>query len=150
MRDAPRIFAIDTRVPVDKTRQEIIELLREWGCRSTAWAEDYDKHQVILQFSWASKSGAIYRMRFTITIPTSDRGRIFKPEQQAQASRSAHRLLLLKLKADLNAINCGLAKAEEIFMPWMVDVDGKTIAEFLLPQLESKYAALPPKREDPK
>lgn len=145
---APRAFAVDTSVPVDKTKNEISTLLRDWKCMSITWGEHFDPPAGILEFTWVHDE-AIYRIRFTIKIPTTDprTNRTLNAERQAQAARSAYRLLLLKLKADLNATRAGLAKAEEIFMPWMVDLSGKTIAEVLIPQLREQFRALPPKKD---
>lgn len=146
-----RAFASDTSVPVERTQQEIIALLREWECGSIQWAEDFEKHIVVLEFTWRAPSKAIYRMHFEMHLPSKDprTDRPLNEDKRKQGARSMHRLLLLKLKADLNAVRAGLAKAEEIFLPWMVDTNGKTIAEFLIPQLEQKFKALPPKAGGP-
>lgn len=140
----PRIFAADTKVPVDKTKIEISNLLRDWGCLSMTWGEHMDPPAGILEFTWKNE-GAIYRIRFTVVIPTKNqKGQTYNAIGMAQSARTSYRLLLLKLKADLNAVVAGLAKAEEILMPWMVDLNGKTIAEVLIPQLREQFKALPP------
>lgn len=154
------IFASDTSVPVDRTRAEINKLLTAWQCAAIGWTDHLADRKVSVEFTW-HRDGSIYRVRFTIGVPVRiesgprDRKRrwdavakryyrdLSEPDL-AQAWRSAHRLLLLKLKADLNAAQAGLAKAEEIFLPWMVGRDGATVAEVLLPRLRETYAALPP------
>lgn len=156
-----RIFASDTAVPVDRTRAEINKLLADWQCAAIGWTDHLADDRVDCNFTW-HRDGALYRVRFSIGIPVRvevgarhPRGRwdaakkkyfaTLSDEDKRQAWRSAHRLLLLKLKADLNAAQAGLAKAEEIFLPWMVDPrTGATIAEAIVPQLAATYAALPP------
>lgn len=150
---SPRLFASDTSVPVDRTRAEINKLLTEWKCASIGWTDHIAESTVSVEFTWL-REDAMYRVRFTIAIPKTkpprdrwSRPSLLSENEKAQAWRSAHRLLLLKLKADLNAAQSGLAKAEEIFLPWMVDRNGRTIAEIIVPQLRENYSlpALPPK-----
>jgi hypothetical protein len=45
------------------------------------------------------------------------------------------RVLLLWLKAALNAVDSGLIDVETIFLPFLEDRNGKTIAEIALPRL---------------
>lgn len=161
----PRAFASDTSVPVDRTRAEINKLLRDWQCSSLSWADHILEQKVAVEFTW-HKDGTLYRVRFTIGIPDrmEVRGRhprsrydnkdgkyyaTLNEDEKGQAWRAAHRLLLLKLKADLNAAEAGLARAEEVFLPWIVDHNGKTVAEVLLPRLREAYAALPPGNPPP-
>lgn len=147
MKTDPPIFAQYTSVAVDKTKMEISALLREWECEEITWAEKRSPPAFALEFTWANE-GALYRIRFTVALPTKDLRdppRELPEEKRRQAERSTYRLLLLKLKADMNAARCGLAKAEEIFLPWMVSGDGKTLADEMLPRLREKFKALPAK-----
>ena len=156
-------FASETSVPVNRTRDEINRLLTEWKCASIGWTDHIAEAKVHVEFVWMrdekDPKGLIvatyaYRVRFSIGIPKTrpprrgEYGRTaLSEDERGQAWRSAHRLLLLKLKADLNAAASGLAKAEEIFLPWMVDASGKTLSEVMLPRLKENYAvpALPAK-----
>lgn len=161
---APRAFANESSVPVDRTRAEINRLLTEWKCSSIGWTDHLAEQTVAVEFVWLreekDEKGFVtgnfcYRVRFSIGIPKrrdKRRGEWGQPpllteNEKAQAWRSAHRLLLLKLKADLNAAAAGLAKAEEIFLPWMVGPDGKTVSDVLMPRLRETYSvpALPAK-----
>jgi len=160
-----RAFASDTSVPVDRTRAEILKLLREWNCDGIGWDEDLKHGRVTCTFRW-EKDAKHYNVKFSLGLPekipaTGRRGwgksgdwdpvkarytgmRTPKEEEKAQLWRSAHRLLLLKLKADLNAAVAGLARAEEIFLPWIADRNGVTVAEHVLPRLADYAAQLPP------
>ena len=161
-----RIYAADTSVPVDRTRAEIRDLLSSWGCSGMGWTDHFREGDVELGFVWdpavVARQGVsatrcrrhylntcaecgwkdgfkdlgdhvLFRVRMRLKVGTD-------PQKQ----RSAHRLLLLKIKADLNAAQAGLAKAEEVFLPWIVDAAGTTVSEHVLPRLKQAYAALPP------
>ena len=159
---SPRLFASDTAVPVDRTRAEINKLLAAWQCAAIGWIDHLAERKVAVEFTW-HRDGALYKVRFTIGVPlrvecpsrhprgtwdsvTKRYYRDLNDDELGQGWRSAHRLLLLKLKADLNAAEAGLARAEEIFLPWMVDRNGRTVADMMLPILKEQYAALPPGR----
>lgn len=154
-----RRYAETTTVPVDRSRAEINRLLAEWHCSSIGWTDHLIERAVSLAFPW-HHDGALYKVRLTIGIPT--KAKLEKeaeaawpnywqlPHQRARklfvarglegGARAAHRLLLLKLKADLNAARQGLAKAEEIFLPWLVDANGRTVSDVLMPRLRDTYA----------
>ena len=157
-------FALDTSVPVDRTRAEINRLLTDWKCASIGWTDHLAEKTVAVEFVWLREEkdakGLVtgnycYKVRFSIGIPKTRKKRkrewgappALNENEQAQAWRSAHRLLLLKLKADLNAAAAGLAKAEEIFLPWIVDENGRTLSEAIMPALKERYSrpALPAK-----
>lgn len=56
-----------------------------------------------------------------------------------QAGRSRWRALLLAIKAKLEAVEVGLATFEQEFMAHTVLPDGRTVAEWLGPQLDEAY-----------
>lgn len=160
---AARRFAEDSSVPVDRSRGEIRVLLAGWGCNGMGWF-DHSAGGVDLVFVWdpsvvertgkkkqrcpgghwaetcepcdwkdgfKAASGQTFRVRLSMKVGTD-------PQKQ----RTAHRLLLLKIKADINAAQAGLVKAEEVFLPFIVDGNGATFAEKMIPLL--KHVALPP------
>ena len=47
-----RRYAQDTSVSVGKSRGEIDELLRDWGCEAIRWSDDYRAGRVRLEFLW--------------------------------------------------------------------------------------------------
>ena len=177
---APRKFAQDSSVPVDRSRAEIRDLLAAWGCSGMGWTDHFAEGDVELAFAWdpavvarmgkqpencpggfkhnykrtcvecnwkdgfAAGDGTIYKVRMRLKIGT-DAGKQRTVGDNPQKQRTAHRLLLLKIKADLNAAMAGLVKAEEVFLPYITDAHGNTIAEVVLPKLRAGYAALPAK-----
>lgn len=165
-----RIFAEDSSVPVDRTRAEITRLLQDWGCSAMGWTDHFAEGAFELGFVWdpgvlerrgkqgrPCPKGAEHNWRRTCEpcqwrdgFSTADqmlyRVRMkLKVGTDPQKQRTAHRLLLLKLKADLNASEAGLVKAEEAFLPWIVDGNGNTVSEILLPKIKAGYLALPAK-----
>lgn len=165
-----RIFAADSSVPVDRTRAEIRDLLAQWGCSGMGWTDHFADGAVELAFVWdptvierrdkqkrncpgghwrATCEVCQWKDGFAVAEQVLFRVRMrVKVGADAQKQRTAHRLLLLKIKADLNAAEAGLAKAEEVFLPWIVDGHGNTISEVILPRLKASYAALPAKAGD--
>lgn len=168
-----RIFAADSSVPVDRTRAEITALLQSWGCSAMGWTDHFAEGAFELGFVWdpgaiarrgqpgrycpkgsehrwvktcepcqwrdgfSTADQMLYRVRMKMKIGTDP-----------QKNRTAHRLLLLKIKADLNAADAGLVKAEEAFLPWIVTPSGETLSEMVLPKLKSGFLALPAKAGD--
>lgn len=147
-----RRFAEDTAVPVAKSRGEIDRLLREWGADGIQWADDFRNDRAVLRFVW-TRDGKSYLARFGIGLPSAKDlerhaidGRTRRVSQAkldallAQRGKREHRLLLLWLKAALNAVDAGLVSAEALFLPFFEDHDGQTVAEVALPRLPGLLA----------
>lgn len=143
-----RRFADDTAVPVSRSRGEIDRLLREWGARGLQWTDDWEHGRVALKFLWRAGDGKDYLARFSVALPTDDelreearhggRGKFLpgKFERLAEGrGRQEHRLLGLWLKAALNAVESGIVSAETLFLPFLEDRQGRTVAEIAIPRL---------------
>lgn len=141
----PRRFAEDTSVSVEKSRAEINTLLRAWGCDGLQWTDDIAAGAVTLRFSWTWEA-VRYVARVGLTLPTA-RSFIGKAPRQVrnreswadreadQRARSLHRVLALKLKADLNCVASGVFSAVQVFLPYIEGADGWTVAEVAGPHL---------------
>jgi hypothetical protein len=144
-----RRYAEDTSVPVSRSRDEIDRLLHQWGCSQLQWGTDFAGGRVQLRFLW-HHGGASYLARFDLQLP--NRAKLEKdPRCQdgrsgglnerklaavlEAAGRQEHRVLLLYLKAAFNAVEAGLTTAETLFLPFLEDRDGRTVAEVALPHL---------------
>jgi hypothetical protein len=145
-----RRFAEDTAVPVTKSRAEIDRLLREWGARGLQWTDDWEHGRIALKFLWRAADGKDYMARFAVALPTDEELRtashhggkahaVFLPQKFQRLAegrgRQEHRLLALWLKAALNAVAAGIVSAETLFLPFLEDRHGKTVAEIALPRL---------------
>lgn len=140
-------FAHTTKVPVSRSRGEIERLLRSWECDGIQWTDDFRDGVTSLRFRWEFE-GVDYRARMTIRIPSweqlhTDKER--KAHTQVNEStlqhrrdqrwRSLHRVLLLTIKANLNAVEAGLMTAVEAFLPHLEGDNGMTVAELAIPRL---------------
>jgi hypothetical protein len=136
----PDPFAVDTKVPVHKSRDEIQTLLRAWGCTGIQWTDDYEANRVSLRFRWPFEE-TVLMARVSVPIPSKADllkgyprlGRIPKDrwadEQLDQRVRTLHRILLLKLRADFNAVREGLFTSVEAMLPYLEGADGRTVGE---------------------
>jgi len=143
-----RRYAEDTSVPVGRSRGQIDDLLRDWGARGVQWTDDYHEGRVALRFVWKFE-GSDYMARFDVMVPTAEdvaREYSRRPtdkqlsELAQQRNRQAHRVLLLWLKAALNAVTAGIITAEALFLPFLEGKNGRTVAEEALPKLSELLA----------
>jgi hypothetical protein len=142
-----RRFAEDTSVSVGRSRGEIDDLLRSWGCTALQWGDHFEEGRARLEFTW-KRDGCTYLARFEVKLPDDKtlRGRArhatngdFLPSKyeklKANAGRQEHRVLLLWLKAAFNAVEAGLVDPATIFLPFLVGADGRTVADVALPRM---------------
>lgn len=139
-----RRFAEDTSVPVARSRAAIDALLRDWGCTGLGWSDDFDAQRAALRFRWTHE-GVEYLARFVVQLPddaalkktmrASYPTRKQLDDYREQRARQAYRVLLLWIKAALNAVDAGLVSAASVFLPWLEGADGRTVAEVALPRL---------------
>ena len=142
-----RRYAEDTAVPISRSRGEIDKLLREWQAQGIQWTDDFEHDQVQLRFLWP-RGDQRFMARFGIHLPSAEE---LKPEAKdgrtgrisdarlarllEERGKREHRVLALWLKAALNAVDSGLVDAETLFLPFLEDRNGKTVAELALPKL---------------
>jgi len=113
-------YAKNTKVPISRSRDQITELLRQWQCTGVGWQDDFDAGIAELQFRFLH-ADKVYGARFRINVDEGQDGRV------------AHRVLLLWIKASLEAVSAGLVDVEAIFLPWLVHSDGRTHYETMRP-----------------
>lgn len=145
-----RRFAEDTTVPVSRSREAIDALLRDWGCHQLEWGADFARGRVRLRFVWTHNERD-YLARIDLALPTDEQlrkeaidtrdpkgkriaeGKLYR--LQSDRGKREHRLLLLWLKASLNAVREGLVSAEALFLPFLEGTDGRTVAEIAVPRM---------------
>jgi hypothetical protein len=138
-------YAATTQVPVNKRLMEIQHTLERYGVTAFAFAKDGDRSQVV--FEMASR-----RMRISIQLPDRDEKQFTTmpngytrrtPEGAAklwdQAVRQRWAALSLYVKSMCEAIDSGVISAENAFLPHVVLPDGRTLSEYVAPQLEAVY-----------
>lgn len=138
-------YAEKTSVSVAKTKADIEDLIQKAG--AVQFVSGYKENMAVIGFSLANR-----QIRFVLPLPdkqdkefwyTPER-RNKRTEQQAhaaweQACRSRWRALYLIIKAKLEAVESGISTVEREFFYDVVLPDGKTIGEFMAPQLETVY-----------
>jgi hypothetical protein len=156
-----RRYAENTLVPPGESKEDITNLLRQWGVGGIRWSEDFENNGVMLEFVWTHNS-IPYHARMTVRLP-DDRAL----EKEARHKRSGkvlpdklkklkatrgwreHRVLQIFLKGAFEAIENGIITPEQLFLPWLVGRDGRTVSEAIGPRLpeileNSATALLPP------
>lgn len=142
-----RRFAEDTAVPVSRSRGEVDALLEAWGAIGVQWTTESDS--VCLRFLWRhEETKANYMVRIRCALPAKSDleehaldGRTGKVSQSKlldliqRRGRREHRLLLLWIRAMLNAIDSGMVTAAEVFLPFIEDKSGRTVADVIVPKL---------------
>lgn len=137
-----------TEVPTDRTIAEIQKLLAENGALGIAFEYDgqgnldalffrieYQRKQ--LPFRLPAKPKEVYQALFAhMQYQNVEQYRVQRMEK---ATRIAWRICKLWLEAQLTHVNLGQAKIQEVFLPYLVMDDNKTLYErmetsqFLLP-----------------
>lgn len=86
----------------------------------------------MVQFAYRGRS-----VKITVPYPQAP-----SEAKALQAQRQRWRILLLLVKAQIEAVECGLMKFDEAFLPWMLLRDGSTVYETMLPQLPAEAKSL--------
>lgn len=144
-------YASTTSVPIERTRLQIEDLVREKGATQYMSAFDHEHGQAIIGWTLAGRM-----VRVTVPLPAPNekrfvfktfRGRISyrewpKDRQRLlweQACRARWRAILLILLAKFEAVEAGISSFEREFLSDTVMADGATVGEWIQPQLDSMY-----------
>lgn len=162
-----RSFAEDTSVPIAKTRSELEALLRTWSCDGVQWTDFWSEGRSQLQFTWTFEQRK-YLARFIVLMPDEKALRARSLNQhtrqvseaklkknRAVAGCHEHRTLFYFVRSAFAAVKAKLVTPEQVFLPFLVGADGRTVAEAALPQLHkllmggtgADLLALPPPGE---
>jgi len=117
-------YAERTTVSAGQSQNEVKDLLRRFGANQIAVYEDEIKSAVAFRME-----DRLYRI--TVPIPTGKNPR--------QEERRAWRLLLLLIKAKLEAVREGATTFEREFLADMLTPDGSTVYEWTLRPLQLAY-----------
>jgi hypothetical protein len=145
-------YAEATSVPSERSRAEIERVLKRYGADAFGYIED--RGRVAIMFRARDR-----HIRFVLPLPdrlarafthTPGQGRPRSATQQELAYertiRQRWRALALVIKAKLEAVEAGISIFEDEFMANIVLPDGKTVSDFMRPQIESAYVTgkMPP------
>lgn len=123
-------YAAETKVPVLQTQGEIKKMLTRVGCGPVGILEDPRERTIQVLFELDTR-----RIIFRMTIPdaSSQRGR-------EQKERSAWRALAQVIKFKLESIEAGIETLEQAFLAHIMQPDGRTYGETLIPELDNHIA----------
>jgi hypothetical protein len=137
-------YAEDTKVPVDKTLDEIRKTLNRYGADAYLYGHDQGRGMIAFRMQ-----GRQIRM-FVIDpdsrseeVTRTDAGR-YRPthlhnSRIEQLRRQRWRILLLTLKAKLEAVRSGAVNLDEEFLAHIVLPSGATVGQWVGPQLDEVY-----------
>ena len=138
-------YAEKTSVSVAKTKADIEDLIQKAGAGQ--FVSGFKENMAVIGFTLDNR-----QIRFILPLPDKqDKTFWYTPErhskrteQQAytaweQACRSRWRALYLIIKAKLEAVESGISTIEREFFYDVVLPDGRTIGEFMAPQIETAY-----------
>lgn len=138
-------YAANTEVPSDRSRAEIERTLRRYG--ASAFAYGWEGNRAQIGFKLADR-----QIKFVLPLPDPEaeefvltptgRERSEKAAEDAyeQAVRQRWRALALVIKAKLEAVEAGISTVEREFLDAIMLPDGRTVGDWLGPQLGAVYA----------
>ena len=136
------IYAPNTTVSEEKSRVEIEQTLKKYGADQFVYGSDQEMAFILFRMNEK-------QVRFIVKYPKFDDFK-FTPTRQRrspdsqksaweQAKRSSWRVLLLVIKAKLEAVESKIVSFEEEFMANIMLPNRLTVGEYLLPQIEQAY-----------
>ena len=154
------VYARDTNVSVNRTREEIIATLERYGSDAFGYAKD-GNHEVVFFRMDGRRVRLMVEMpdpgAFALTPTGRERSPDTQRSEHEKACRQRWRAMLLLIKAKLEAVASGIATLEGEFLAHIYLPDGRTVGEFMQPQIEESYRTgqmpsmlpmLPPGRTD--
>ena len=140
-----------------KAREEIIKVLRRFGCESIGFMDDFEQHAILLAFKHRGRqvqlraSAKGWAQMWLKENPHTYRMRHSKQEHEASALVQGHiavnSVLRDWVKGSVTAVECGILSFEAVFLPFMITHDGRPLIEKvddLLPEpTEPKVVQIP-------
>lgn len=138
-------YAESTTVPSDRSRAEIEKTLARYG--ATTFQYGWQQDRAAIGFVMSGR-----QIRFILPLPDREnpdftrtptgKSRTATAAEAAyeQAVRQRWRALSLMVKAKLEAVASGIVTFEEEFLPHTVLPSGRTVAQEIMPAVESAYA----------
>ena len=142
-----------------RAREEVKKILTHFGCGSVGFIDDNVTHQVLLRFTHRGRqvqmgaSAKGWAAAFLKEKPWTYSRRSTREEYEQAALRQGHvavnSVLRDWIKVQVTAIATGVLSFEDVFMPYMLTSDGRTVREriiaetnLLLPPEQTKVVSL--------
>jgi hypothetical protein len=123
----------------NRAREEVLKILRRFGCEKLGFMDDDAKHEVVLYFEHRgrpvrlSASAKGWAQRWLKENPLSYRSRKSEFDYKQDALRQGHlavsSILRDWIKGQVTAVECGMLSFEAVFMPFMLTADGRPLVE---------------------
>ena len=136
-------YAKGTDVSADRSRAELERLLIAHGATGFGYGWQDDEYRIMFRIADRMVQMVItnpQRADFRLTPTGRERTEAQISEQVAAEVKRRWRSLLLVTKARFVAVEDGVQTLEEAFMADVVLPDGRTVGEWLHPQLDTAYA----------
>lgn len=144
-------YAKDTQVSVESSKAEVERTITRYG--ATQFMFGWKERAAIIGFKMKDR-----QVKFILPLPdrkskhiTHDHNGYMRSESKQiekweQEQRQRWRSLALAVKAKLEVVETGISTFEEEFMAHIVLPDGKTVAEWMSPQIAAAYTSgnMPP------
>lgn len=114
-------YAKRTKVPVAQSRADIERSLKRYGADGFMYGEA--DGQAMVAFRMQGR-----HIKFVMHMP-----------ENPQGERQRWRALLLAIKSKLESVESGIEAFEDAFMAHIVLPDGKTVGQFMRPQIADAY-----------
>jgi hypothetical protein len=118
-------FAPNTKVPVAQSRSEIETLLKKYGADGFLYFDDGAEKTATIMFRANGR-----HVKFIMPVPDSP-----------QEERSRWRSLRMCVYSKLDSVENGIETFEQAFMAHVVLPDGRTMSEWIGPQLIAAYSS---------
>jgi hypothetical protein len=138
-------YAQKTQVPSARSREEIERTLQRYGADRFQYG--WDVQQALIRFTAHDRL-----IEFRLPMPDRDsdefwltptgkrrRDAAAAEREYEQAVRQRWRALALVLKAKLEAVEAGISEFEQEFLANILLPDGKTVGNWMAPQIEAAY-----------
>lgn len=137
-------YAESTSVSSEKSRAEIERTLRRYGADQFMYGWDADRAIVGFrmcgrQIKFVLPMPDSHDREFWVTATGRRRASAAAQKEWEQACRQRWRALSLVIKAKLEAVESGIAVFEDEFMANTVLPNGRTVSQFMLPQIDQAY-----------
>jgi hypothetical protein len=124
-------YAARTTVPVERSRTALDHLLGKHGATSRFIGQEDEPGKpraALVGFKLGPHS---FKLRVPLSPPTGKHSSALAVKRTATQDRERWRLIILLVKAKLEAIRLGVSTPEREFMPDLIVDDGRTLQEAL-------------------
>lgn len=126
-------FAESTKTPVVNSRMEVERILKKYGANSIGYGEvtKDGRTQYAVMFQ-------CHERHVRMLVPMPDPKRLGQTAYEKE-ERRRWRVLVLVLKAKLEAVQSGVSVFEDEFLAHIILPDNQTVSQWIRPQLTAAY-----------